>query len=80
MSELKSVSSVKDAENFSEEIPEELMSAYKQELAHIYKMASAKRALLIKRKVPNLKMALDECSRDMRGDIEELKRKYGIHY
>ena len=80
MSELKNVSSVNDAENFSEEIPEELMSAYKQELAHIYKMASAKRALLTKRKVPNLKMALDECSRDMRGDIEELKKKYGIHY
>jgi hypothetical protein len=31
-------------------ISEELMSAYKRELAHVYRMASAKRMLFIKRK------------------------------
>ena len=31
-------------------ILEELMSAYKRELAHVYRMASAKRMLFIKRK------------------------------
>lgn len=56
------------------------MSAYKRELAHVYRMASAKRMLFIKRKGTHKKMVLNECSRDMRGDIGELKKKYGIYY
>ena len=60
--------------------PEELaefMASYKKELAHIYKMSSAKKSFLVRQK---LKMALEECDRDMRKDIDELKHKYGIHY
>ena len=63
--------------------PEELaefMASYKKELAHIYKMSSAKKSFLVRQKLPNLKMALEECDRDMRKDIDELKHKYGIHY
>ena len=55
------------------------MSAYKRELAHVYRMASAKRMLFIKCKGTHKKMVLNERSRDMRGDIGELKKKYGIH-
>lgn len=36
--------------SFGGGISEELMSAYKRELAHVYRMASAKRMLFIKRK------------------------------
>lgn len=63
--------------------PEELaefMASYKKELARIYKMSSAKKAFMVRQKLPNLKMALEECDRDMRKDIDELKHKYGIHY
>lgn len=38
------------ARTYLEGISEELMSAYKRELAHVYRMASAKRMLFIKRK------------------------------
>ena len=58
--------------------PEELaefMASYKKELAHIYKMSSAKKSFLVRQKLPNLKMALEECDRDMRKDIDELKHK-----
>ena len=63
--------------------PEELaefMASYKKELARIYKMSSAKKSFMARQKLPNLKMALEECDRDMRKDIDELKHKYGIHY
>ena len=63
--------------------PEELaefMASYKKELARIYKMSSAKKSFMVRQKLPNLKMALEECDRDMRKDIDELKHKYGIHY
>ena len=56
------------------------MASYKKELARIYKMSSAKKAFMVRQKLPNLKMALEECDRDMRRDIDELKHKYGIHY
>ena len=55
-------------------------ASYKKELARIYKMSSAKKAFMVRQKLPNLKMALEECDRDMRKDIDELKHKYGIHY
>ena len=41
--------------------PEELaefMASYKKELAHIYKMSSAKKSFLVRQKLPNLKIAL----------------------
>ena len=63
--------------------PEELaefMASYKKELARIYKMSSAKKSFMVRQKLPNLKMALEECDRDMRKDIDELNHKYGIHY
>lgn len=56
------------------------MASYKRELAHIYKMASAKKAFMARQHLPHLKEALEACDRDMRADIEELKQKYGIHY
>ena len=68
-----------DAE-LTEEDLQEFMAAYKKELAHIYNMASAKKAFMAKQKLPNLKMALEKCDQDMRKDIEDLKHKYGIHY
>ena len=37
-------------------------------------------SFMVRQKLPNLKMALEECDRDMRKDIDELKHKYGIHY
>ncbi len=60
--------------------PEELaefMASYKKELARIYKMSSAKKSFMVRQKLPNLKMALEECDRDMRKDIDELKRSMG---
>ena len=64
----------------TEEELKEFMASYKKELAHIYKMASAKKAFMARQQLPNLKEALEECDREMREDIEELKHKYGIHY
>lgn len=58
----------------------ELMGAYKKELAHLYKVSSARRALLVRRKGPGLSEQIRKCDEEMRADIEELKRKYGIHY
>lgn len=69
-----------DEEELSPEELAEFMASYKKELARIYKMASAKKAFMAGQKLPNLKMALEECDRDMRKDIDELKHKYGIHY
>lgn len=70
----------KEMEELSEEELQEFMASYKKELAHIYKMASAKKAFLARSHMPNLKAALTQCDQDMRKDIEELKHKYGIHY
>lgn len=50
------------------------MASYKRELAHIYKMASAKKAFMARQRLPHLKEALEACDRDMRADIEELKQ------
>ena len=69
-----------EEKELTEEELQEFMASYKKELAHIYKMASAKKAVMARQKIPNLKTALEECDRDMRNDIDELKRKYGIHY
>ncbi len=70
----------KETVELTEEELQEFMASYKKELAHIYRMNSAKKAFMTRQKLPNLKMALEECDRDMRRDIEELKHKYGIHY
>ncbi|WP_444225339.1 hypothetical protein [Dialister succinatiphilus] len=64
----------------TEEELQEFMASYKRELAHIYKMASAKKTFMARQHLPHLKEALEACDRDMRADIEELKQKYGIHY
>ena len=64
----------------TEEELQEFMASYKKELAHIYKMASAKKAFMARQQLPNLKEALKECDREMRKDIDDLKHKYGIHY
>lgn len=69
-----------DESGLSEEELQEFMASYKKELARIYKMASAKKAFMVRQKLPNLKAALEECDKDMRQDIEDLKHKYGIHY
>lgn len=69
-----------EEKELTEEELQEFMASYKKELAHIYKMASAKKASMARQKIPNLKTALEECDRDMRNDIDELKKKYGIHY
>lgn len=69
-----------EEKELTEEELQEFMASYKKELAHIYKMASAKKAFMARQKISNLKTALEECDRDMRNDIDELKRKYGIHY
>ncbi len=70
----------KEMEELSEEELQEFMSSYKKELAHIYKMASAKKTFMARSHMPCLRAALEQCDRDMRKDIEELKHKYGIHY
>lgn len=70
----------KEWEELSDEALAEMMAEYKKELAHIYRMAAAKRALLARRGAPGLEGLLKKCDADMRADIEELKRKYGIHY
>ena len=69
-----------EEKELTEEELQELMASYKRELAHIYKIASAKKAFMARQKLPNLKEALEECDRDMRKDIDDLKHKYGIHY
>ena len=69
-----------EEQELTEEELQEFMASYKKELARIYKMASAKKAFMARQKLPNLKMALEECDQDMRKDIDELKHKYGIHY
>ena len=70
----------KDQEELTPEELAELMGAYKKELAHLYKVSSAKRALLARRGGPDLSAMLRRCDEEMRADIDELKRKYGIHY
>ena len=70
----------KEMTELTDEELQEFMASYKKELAHIYRMNSAKKVFMTRQKLPNLKMALEECDRDMRRDIEELKHKYGIHY
>lgn len=75
----KETSQTEDME-LSEEELQAFMASYKKELARIYKMASAKKAFMVRQKLPNLKVALEECDKDMRQDIEDLKHKYGIHY
>ncbi len=65
-------------EELSEEALAALLAEYKKELAHLYRVSSAKRALLVSRKAPAMTVAA--CDADMRRDIADLKRKYGIHY
>jgi hypothetical protein len=65
-------------EELSAEALADLMGEYKKELARLYKLASAKRALLASR--GESKELLAKCDADMREDISELKKKYGIHY
>lgn len=77
--ENKPVSEMNEQELTAEEL-QEFMASYKKELAHIYKMASAKKAYMARQNPGNLKKVLEECDRQMRQDIEELKHKYGIHY
>ena len=67
-----------ETEELTEEALAELLASYKKELAHLYRVASAKRALLVARKAPAQVVA--ECDADMRRDIAALKQKYGIHY
>lgn len=58
----------------------DLMGAYKNELARIYRLASAKKKAILKNKTPGAKQLLVDCDRDMQADIEALKKTYGIHY
>ena len=44
------------------------------------RMASAKKAALVRRNLPYIKAELEKCDQEMREDIEALKHKYGIHY
>lgn len=67
-------------ENLTDEEMQDLMASYKKELAHVYKMASAKKAALVRRNLPYIKAELEKCDQEMREDIEALKHKYGIHY
>ncbi len=67
-----------ETEELTAEALAEVLAAYKRELAHLYRAASAKRALLVARKAPAMTVA--ECDADMRRDIAALKQKYGIHY
>ncbi len=65
-------------EELSAEALADLMGEYKRELAKIYRLSSAKRAILASR--GESKELLAKCDAEMREDISELKRKYGIHY
>lgn len=57
------------------------MASYKKELARLYKMNSAKKQYIARQKAPgSLKGLLEQCDKELREDIEGLKRKYGIHY
>lgn len=67
-----------EQEELTEEELAELMKEYKKELAHVYKVSAAKRALLLRRGMGE--DVLRRCDQDMRNDISELQRKYGIHY
>lgn len=67
-----------EQEELTEEELAELMKEYKKELAHVYKVSAAKRALLLRRGMSE--DVLRRCDQDMRNDIRELQRKYGIHY
>lgn len=48
-----------EEKELTEEELQEFMASYKKELAHIYKMASAKKAFMARQKIPNLKAALE---------------------
>ncbi len=61
-------------ENLTDEEMQDLMASYKKELAHVYKMASAKKAALVRRNLPYIKAELEKCrvGRKARsGDIKE---------
>ncbi len=67
-----------ETEELSAEALAELLASYKKELSHLYRVASAKRALLVAGKASA--MTIEKCDADMRRDIAALKQKYGIHY
>ena len=47
-------------ENLTDEEMQDLMASYKKELAHVYKMASAKKAALVRRNLPYIKAELEK--------------------
>lgn len=63
----------------SEELAE-LMSAYKKELARIYKLSSAKKSSIASQNLSNSQNLLKKCDQELRSDIDNLKKKFGIHY
>lgn len=79
MSEEKSKQ--EETEELTEEELKEFMASYKKELAHLYKMNSAKKQYIARQTASgSLTRLLEQCDRELREDIEALKRKYGIRY
>lgn len=68
-------------EDLTEEELQEFMASYKEELSRLYKMNRAKKQY-IARKMASGSSAqlLEQCDKELREDIDALKRKYGIHY
>lgn len=68
-------------EDLTEEELQEFMASYKEELSRLYKMNRAKKQY-IARKTSSGSSAqlLEQCDKELREDIDALKRKYGIHY
>ena len=69
-----------DKEELTEEELQELFRSYKKELAHIYRTSAAKKADMCRRDPQIQNALLQDCDEDMRRNITDLKKKYGIRY
>lgn len=68
-------------EDLTEEELQEFMAAYKEELSRLYKMNRAKKQYIARKTASGSSaQLLEQCDKELREDIDALKRKYGIHY
>lgn len=68
-------------EDLTEEELQEFMASYKEELSRLYKMNRAKKQYIARETASGSSaQLLEQCDKELREDIDALKRKYGIHY
>lgn len=70
-----------EKEELSEEELQEFLASYKEELSRLYKMNRAKKQYIARKTASGSSaQLLEQCDRELREDIDTLKRRYGIHY